>query len=1259
MSVPAALKETVADDAPRVRREAGASRSLVRRILMPLASLKLTLVLFALSIFLVFTSTLAQKELDVWDVIDGWYRVDDRLLITDSFPFINFSELFVRIPLNLANILDKTLVPDWVLPSVRPLPEIPGALWFPRGWLLGLLMAVNLLAAHTVRFTIQSKGSRLYSGLVVLALGCYATFLAIESGASREGILGEAIIGWSLLWKLMLLGLTTAAFFGIVAFFRMDKSKKFERFGVGFGALSCAALVITALSLGNAAQFDPESMRILWQLLKGTGAGLVLLAGCHLVFNKRAGIVLLHGGVGLIFLYEVIVGTSHEENQMSVFEGTKSNWVHDIRTGELAITQRGSDGKDIVAAIPQKIFRDGETYELPNMPLEVRLVKFFKNSDVRDLKKGETTEATAGMGKNLFVEDLKPASGVDARQTGDVAAAFVEVREKGPGGKSLGTFLVSQLIWNIHFQNGMYPPDEFKVGDKDYSLELRFRRTYKPYVIEVKEVRKDDYLAGDTPRNYSSLLHVVDKTRGIDREEPIKMNSPMRFAGETFYQSGYNEVDGKKMTTISVVENHGWMLPYVSCMIVAIGMLAQFGITLGRFLARRRERALVSIAGVAVGGLTGLNVADKLNRKIDDKRTKDREARKAARNSPADEVVAPVADSSWTVKWLPWAGVALVVVMAAYTAKPPRVKEGEMDFYAFGKLPVAFESRVKPFDSMARSTLAYMSHRQTTKKDPGDRSEKSKSATQWMLDVITDADVAHEYPVFRIDNLDALKELGLERSEFSRYSVNDLRPAFDKLTKQLDLIKKKKTDLEPFEREIDKLHSRIQKHLLIYQAFLDPDLTAPTDEERAADPEGLEKKLLAKLQHVALTAQQLKNVEPPLAIPTGSEGWHTYLDENAKLFLAKLMFKEKFTTAPEFNPAAEKYHAILAAYKRNDAKAFNEGVADYRTYLAANPPKEYDPGRRDLEAYLNAADPFWWASFFYLFGGVVALLAWLGGMRSLNRTAAFIIVTTLIYHTAAGILRIYVTGRPPVTNLYSSAVFIGWGAVVLGMILESVYKMGVGNVVAAVAGFGSLQIAYLLTRQGDHIESLQAVLDTQFWLTTHVTCITLGYATTYLAGLFGAAYIVQGLFTKSLSSSFGKELARMTYGTLCFALFFSFVGTVLGGLWADDSWGRFWGWDPKENGALIIVLWNALVLHARWDGIAKDRGLAVLAVAGNITTSWSWFGVNQLGVGLHAYGFSQDLLNVLFWFVAGSAAIAALGSLPTRLWRSRDQLRAG
>ncbi len=128
-------------------------------------------------------------------------------------------------------------------------------------------------------------------------------------------------------------------------------------------------------------------------------------------------------------------------------------------------------------------------------------------------------------------------------------------------------------------------------------------------------------------------------------------------------------------------------------------------------------------------------------------------------------------------------------------------------------------------------------------------------------------------------------------------------------------------------------------------------------------------------------------------------------------------------------------------------------------------------------------------------------------------------------------------------------------------------------------------------------------------------------------GFWGCCYIIRWcMATPTLTPRVEKDMSRMIYGTLCFGIIFSFVGTVLGGLWADDSWGRFWGWDPKENGALMIVLWNALVLHARWDGLVKGRGMALLAVVGNIVTAWSWFGVNELGVGLHSYGVSEGRL---------------------------------
>jgi cytochrome c-type biogenesis protein CcsB len=259
-----------------------------------------------------------------------------------------------------------------------------------------------------------------------------------------------------------------------------------------------------------------------------------------------------------------------------------------------------------------------------------------------------------------------------------------------------------------------------------------------------------------------------------------------------------------------------------------------------------------------------------------------------------------------------------------------------------------------------------------------------------------------------------------------------------------------------------------------------------------------------------------------------------------------------------------------------------------------------------------------------------------------------VLVVILVLHTAALIARMYVTQRAPVINLYSSAVFIGWAIVLASLCFELIFRNGIGNLVASIAGGASLMVAYGLD-EGDTMGVLQAVLDTQFWLSTHVVTIALGYSSTFLAGLLGIIYLLQVIYrsegdtkrTRLANDNALRDIHRMTYGVVCFSILFSFVGTVLGGLWADDSWGRFWGWDPKENGALLIVIWNALMLHARWDKMVGERGFAMLAVFGNVVTAWSWFGTNQLGIGLHSYGFTSGVLIGLGVFAVSQLAIIA------------------
>ncbi len=214
-------------------------------------------------------------------------------------------------------------------------------------------------------------------------------------------------------------------------------------------------------------------------------------------------------------------------------------------------------------------------------------------------------------------------------------------------------------------------------------------------------------------------------------------------------------------------------------------------------------------------------------------------------------------------------------------------------------------------------------------------------------------------------------------------------------------------------------------------------------------------------------------------------------------------------------------------------------------------------------------------------------------------------------------------------------------------------RMGIALIAGITLGAATVKIAHHLSTDGnDTLGMLQAVLDTNFWLASHVTTISLGYAATFLAGLLGIAYVAWGLLFKSLTQEKHLVLGNMIYGVTCFATLLSFVGTVLGGIWADQSWGRFWGWDPKENGAVLIVIWNSLVLHARWCGLVKQRGMAVLTIVGIMVTTWSWFGTNQLGVGLHAYGFSKSLADGCTKAWISCLVVIGLGLIPLKHWRS-------
>lgn len=563
----------------------------------------------------------------------------------------------------------------------------------------------------------------------------------------------------------------------------------------------------------------------------------------------------------------------------------------------------------------------------------------------------------------------------------------------------------------------------------------------------------------------------------------------------------------------------------------------------------------------------------------------------------------------------PWIIVGLAAVYALAHLKPASTPPDGFRLQDFGKIPVAHNGRVKPMDTFARIQLRALCNKETSlvevRKDAAGQPVLEKQpALRWLLDLMADATDrgtrARKHKVFRIVHPQVLHGLGLQEVDGFRYAVDDFGDKLERLGPAMETAHgKAKENKQPDAH--DRALMQFSKHLRMVSQMM------ALDEPHMVPPDPVHKEWKT--------------------LPAGMDDGHGHAPDEAAKGLLK----------------------ILEAYARGDAAGFNAEVAAHLARVGTAQPK--DASKAAFETFFNRFDPFLICKVFYLGAFLLSIFAWLGWATPLNRAAFRLIQLSFVLHTLALIARIYMSGRPPVTNLYGSAIFIGWGMVLAGLAFERLFKLGIGNVVGSIAGFSTLLIAYILAAEGDTMEVLQAVLDTQFWLATHVTTITLGYSATFVAGLVGVAYILTGLFTRALSAELRAVYARMIYGTTCFAMFFSFVGTVLGGLWADDSWGRFWGWDPKENGALMIVLWNALLLHARWGGLVRERGLAAIAVFGNVVTAWSWFGVNELGKGLHSYGFTEGRALTLAVFILSQIVIMSAAFLPRSYWKSPEAVR--
>ena len=606
-------------------------------------------------------------------------------------------------------------------------------------------------------------------------------------------------------------------------------------------------------------------------------------------------------------------------------------------------------------------------------------------------------------------------------------------------------------------------------------------------------------------------------------------------------------------------------------------------------------------------------------------------------------------------KSVPWL-ISLVLLTWVISRMLPQKAAAGFDIAGFGQLPVLVGGRVMPMDTLARISLSIMNHHGTVTVDG-----RTEPASGWLLDVLMMPRRADAAKVFEVTNPDILALFGQQdpNGKPVSYSYTDCVPVLGEIGRQASLAAQTEAQgRNAFQRGILKLREALRIYLLVknsiqaedsldfgkelqvFEQVLGPGIGAVRDRE-ANRP--FNQQDLLRVGWFTQRYQTLTKARYVYALPNpdGKSDSDRWLHISDALLTAVATGKVAYP--------AILYGGLISAYRNDNVTGFNQVIDEYNKYLQRTIPAQL--ARAKIEYRFNQAQPFLQAMVLYVFVLIFSLISWLKWPRTLATTAVILLGLAFSLHTLGLLIRMYLQGRPPVTNLYSSALFVGWGAVLLCLFLERFYKNGIGSVCASTIGFVTLLIAHNLQLDGDSLEMLRAVLDTNVWLATHVVMVTLGYSSVGLAGFLGIIYILRGLLTTSFSETTAASLSRMIYGVICFATLFSFVGTILGGIWADQSWGRFWGWDPKENGALLIVLWNATILHARWGGLIRERGLAVMSVFGNIVVSLSWFGVNMLGVGLHSYGFMDQALGTLMAFIASQVVVMGLGLTPQRYWR--------
>ncbi len=984
---------------------------------------------------------------------------------------------------------------------------------------------------------------------------------------------------------------------------------------------------------------------------------------CKLLFasawhRQRAGTLISHMGVLCLLIGGLLTALYSHEGSMTLYDGDTSNKVEDYHAREFVVFTE-KDGKEtIVARYPWSDLATQQHYTIPSTPLTIDIIKLCLNCETFE-------RGTQPQQDNIKPEELRGrASLIDFSPK-----ALEKEDESNQSGIMFRVGGVDAAQNGVYFSFDFIPVSPIiTVGNTSYHIMLRKAVTYLPFHIQLLKFQKSYHPNTDMAQSYSSEVSVQDGA--TQWRSVISMNQPLRYKGYTFYQSSFIDENDRVATVLAVVDNAGRMFPYISGSLMCIGLLLHLGMQLPKLMTTyqyppkkkttksskknsKKHAVLFWIAGL---GLYAMLMSSPAHANIyafdmqefgrtpimNEGRVKplDTYARAMLKRIAGRENLADTTATEWLAEVLfspekaikrRIFNIAIPDIIFALELEP------NVDHrYSFEQLYPAIQNHFDVLHSLFSKPEQERTYAQTQLltlyQTLNDYADLTRS-----LSLIT--------PRITVHNAELAKALNLPRDTPLTYM--ELRKKRDALLAIAPpptdaQIPSSDTAVPQEELLLPPSHPAISPEILAsiraeQSLMSQPPITLPkkakdtntsTDAAHAPSPvlSRSAKEEVLQLQLALADSEQDSNattftILPPQWEDTGKDWfspWGISMAGYGSPTTAKLL---------------NDWQNLLTAYQKGDTHTWQQTSQQINATLALSRAGGFSPSQLALEDNFNHFKPFFWGMIGYALSLVCLLLGMLFTHRQKSFTYASygLLMLAAVLHGTGILARMLIMGRPPVTSLYESIIFVALTSVALASLLEYKRRDGLAAIAANIVGVVFLFIGYRYEQEGDTLKVLVAVLDTNFWLGTHVVCMTIGYATTVLGAILAHLYLILKVLHPSAHTRINDMYRHVRICSLA-AIFFASLGTILGGIWADQSWGRFWGWDPKENGALLVVLWLAFIIHGRLSGILKEAGVINCMALANIIVALAWFGVNLLGVGLHSYGFTDGALNNLIGF---------------------------